>query len=211
VSGGDETWRYPDDGSRDVGSTIEQLLAKYGDSSDLAPSAPASSAPASSWNPEAFVWVSGEVERSLNKGKWLEGAGEDVFLAGANRAGPFVANIAAGGVGVKGKVAYGAIYGGREDVLQYSYDPKTNAVATHHEVVGIILVEGGVGNLVVGSYQTGFEPSFGNTGLYVGIRGGHFAAGVGFNFAAVVEFGRELLGPLGPAEGNPWLEYRTPP
>ena len=65
----------------------------------------------------------------------------------------------------------------------------------------IILVEGGYGPAVAGSYQAGYHGE--DTGSYLGVRGGPWAAGIGFN----LDFLQLFLGTFGPPQtDNPWFQ-----
>jgi RHS repeat-associated protein len=162
------------------------------------------------FNPEMFLWASyekvGEVERHLKSGAAVkaEGAMEAVLIFGANNTGPFDAQFVAIGaaIGVEGakRGGYGAVFGGQETVTQYVMATGEKKI----EKEPIILVEGGVGPAVAGAYQTGQGHHGDDTGSYLGVRAGPWAAGFGLN----LDFLRLWCGPIcGPAQtDNPWFQ-----
>jgi RHS repeat-associated protein len=162
------------------------------------------------WDPEIFVWFSIEWkrEKDISIGKertlQLEAMAERIDIFGAHRAGPYraVVGAAGGSIGIKGakRAGYGAVYGGQEDIIQYSRGPAGWTSKEEREVIA--LVEGGYGPLLSGAYQT--HPTTTDTGSYFGVRAGPFGAGFGFNIDLLKWFIGPLLGP----EGNPW--YDTP-
>lgn len=167
--------------------------------------------PAESWDPDIFLWFSFEAKRDVpikiggSKGH-LEGAAEVVEIFGGNSAGPYHAEIKALGGAVEldlaikkdSRVAYGALYGGEEQIEQYKFKPGGGDWVASKEP--IILAEGGYGLGVGGAYQAGHVARSTDTGIYLGVRLGPYGAGFGFNLDLVKVFLGPLLGP----EGNPW-------
>jgi hypothetical protein len=116
----------------------------------------------------------------------VEAGVEFVGILGVDEKGPFQASIAAIGAGVEvegvaGQSAYVAAFKGVEKV---SHTPGLDWPGTvEHE--SIILVEGGFGPAVAGFYHTGGSSFATTTGVYLGVRAGPVAGGIGFNLDAL--------------------------
>lgn len=144
-------------------------------------------------NPEFFGWFAREIKKEVHIGSKrikasFELSGEVVFIQGINKTGSFRATIGAGGGSLGLKVdersGYFGPLGGREEVTQNIY----GTTFSYTETEPIILIEGGYGSIVVGAYQTGYSNTLiysENTGLYLGVHGGLYSAGIGLNFDAI--------------------------
>lgn len=133
-------------------------------------------------------------------------AAEGIDVYGWNQTGPYTAKVGVAGVSVGAsngeRDGYIAAYGGLERITQYVGNTGESTTAKEP----IILLEGGYGRVVAGSYSAGHHGE--DTGLYLGVRGGPYAVGIGFS----LDFIYLLWGPFGPAQtDNPWFQGPSGP